>query len=117
MAGELVRPTPAAGQIRKFSTFELDFLAIYHATFDVGIFSDISKCDLSNGASFVSVAWPQKKLQGHRGRSENRRFLEISNFREISISGPTWTPRGRIFRHIACCRTIGLVCRALPGSI
>ena len=80
MAGELVRPTPAVGQIRKFSTFKLDFLAIHHVIFHVSIFSDRSNCDLSNGASFVSIAWLQKKLLGVQGRGENHRFSENLDF-------------------------------------
>ena len=67
MAGELVANPAANGQIRKFWTFELDFLGCYTVKFDVSIFSETRDSDLSNGLSFVESYTVRKKLSGVQG--------------------------------------------------
>ena len=68
MAGELVGPATANGQIRKFSTFELDFLGILLLVLALSIFSETRDPDLSNGLGPISVYALLKKLSWVQGR-------------------------------------------------
>ena len=68
MAGELVGPAAANGQMWKFSTFELDFLAILLLLFDETIFSETRSPDLSTGVGFVSAYASQNNLCVVQGR-------------------------------------------------
>ena len=47
------------------------------------IFSDRSKCDLSNGASFVSIRWVWQQLLMVQGRGGEVVFLENPDFVEF----------------------------------
>ena len=55
VAGELVGQPAANGQIRKFWTFEFDFLAIPLLVFASLFFCETTGSDLSNGLGLVSV--------------------------------------------------------------
>ena len=68
MAGELVGPAAANGQMWESSTFEFDVLGIPLVDLALSIFLETKMPDLSNGVGPISVYALLKKLSGVQGR-------------------------------------------------